>query len=94
MEKNIALEIINQKLGDKEIFSPKSLNQEILEKGGLLRIEIGVTIIEYLGELVSVGVLDYSETENLFIPTEICDSPDKWEKIRENPFTLARDQDF
>lgn len=96
MEQNIALMVINQKMDTRKVFSLKDLNQEILDKGGVLRISAGITIKKYLGNLISLGALDYSveEKDEIFSPTEICNIPVAWKLIRENPFITAQDQDF
>ncbi len=93
MENNIAVEIINKKIDAKENFSLTSINQEIIDSGGILRVS-GTTIKVYLGELIALGILNYFSGENLFSPTEIADSPAKWTRTKENPFITAMDQDF
>lgn len=96
MEDNIALRMINEKIDTETSFFLESLSQEIIDQGGVLRIQPGVTVKCYLGELVSLGIIDYSvvEEETCFTPTGICNIPSAWKLRGENPFITAQDQDF
>lgn len=55
----IAKEITCNYVLHKKNFTLEELNKEILDKGGLLRINPGITIKETLGSFVDMGILKY-----------------------------------
>ncbi|MCK9595581.1 hypothetical protein M0R19_00120 [Candidatus Pacearchaeota archaeon] len=62
----IAKDILSSKINKKKSFTLESLSQEIIDKGGLLRIGSGLTIKQSLGELVYSGVLKYDNSKRIY----------------------------
>jgi hypothetical protein len=56
----IAIDCINDKISSGEDFTYVSICDEIVFKGGILRVSIGVTIGMYLKNLVRLKILSFS----------------------------------
>lgn len=62
-----AKEIIHQHIVNKEDFAYGELQQEIVEKGGILQVEVGYTVGQYIGDLEEKGVIEFHARENIYI---------------------------
>jgi len=65
-KKRIAIDVINDKIVAGDHFSYDSVCKEIVEKGGILRVSIGVTIGMYLKNLVRLKILSFDQKEGIF----------------------------
>jgi len=58
-EHQIALRVINSHIDSGKKFTYDQVKDEILKKGGILRISFGVTIRMYLKNLDEIGLLTF-----------------------------------
>jgi len=66
----IAIDVINNHIFSSEPFSYEEVTEEIVEKGGILRVSIGVTIGMYLKKLVTLKVISFDPNTSTFKATK------------------------
>jgi len=81
-----SFEVINTRLnkGIGERFTQKEICDEILEKGGILRVDVGVTIKDYLECLYGIGLLEINPSDEELIFTVAAKSIDEANQIVAN----------
>ena len=62
-EHQIALRVINSHIDSGKKFTYEQVREDILNRGGILRISIGVTIRMYLKNLDEIGLLTFDPKE-------------------------------
>ena len=70
----ISYTVINTRI-DKGVgtrFTVKEVCDEIIKKGGILRVAIGITIKDYLDSLNVVGILNFIHSDNDEITYEVA----------------------
>ena len=65
-EHSTALEVVKSKLREKQDFSFEELQNDILNKGGVLRIAPGFTVGEYVTELEEDGFIEFDPAKGQF----------------------------
>ena len=66
----LSLDVINDKIFKNIPFSKKEVCDEILSKGGILRVGICVTIGDYLEKLVENEVISFDMTMERYYTTQ------------------------
>jgi hypothetical protein len=66
-EHEIAKDVIRKRINDKKDFTYPEIAYNIVRKGGIMRVSIGVTVNEYLKFLEARGVVRYTAKEDKFI---------------------------
>lgn len=66
-EQLIAKGTIHAFLKQKKSFKLKSLYNEIILRGGILRVSMGVTVKEYLFDLEDRKIIEYSIKNNCYL---------------------------
>ena len=65
-EYKVAVEIVDDFVKEKDIFSYDELAQEIRKKGGVLRVAVGSTIDDYLEYYVTKGEIKFDRWSKVF----------------------------
>jgi hypothetical protein len=61
-----ALEVVEQKIRENKDFSFDELQNDIINKGGVLRVSPGHTVGEYISELEEEGILSFNKKTKRF----------------------------
>jgi len=66
-EMDIAKKVVDERIAKGEDFSLKEVQDEILSKGGILRVAPTVTIRDYLKNLEEKAVLKYNPSKDNYL---------------------------
>lgn len=67
MQQIIARGTVHAFVKQKKKFSLKNVHNEILRRGGILRVSMGVTISEYLNDLENKNIIKYDNQLDEYI---------------------------